>query len=205
MPHKLVSPNHVKKRYEFVCTYVRKRGFSMPYLLFFRNDENASSPGDGNHNLTCQPPSNQEQYISLSRDCQKNLFRLHPPPPSKPPPLAGAILQSRLLQHISSGANAADAEALEEHRYPNVLQRSATLPAKHNRLGVRSRVTFKVPSSTTPAPDPDPGPDPAQNQAAAAERARIVLGPKEKESCKMTSEDLLQPGHVVKERWKVCF
>jgi len=86
MPHKSVSPNHVKKRYEFVCTYVRKRGFSMPYLLFFRNDENASSPGDGNHNLTCQPPSNQEQ-----------------------------------------------------------------------------------------------------------------------ESCKMTSEDLLQPGHVVKERWKVCF
>ncbi|XP_016944095.2 tau-tubulin kinase homolog Asator isoform X2 [Drosophila suzukii] len=170
---------------------------------YLRNDENASSPGDGNHNLTCQPPSNQEQYISLSRDCQKNLFRLHPPPPSKPPPLAGAILQSRLLQHISSGANAADAEALEEHRYPNVLQRSATLPAKHNRLGVRSRVTFKVPSSTTPAPDPDPDPDPAQNQAAAAERARIVLGPKEKESCKMTSEDLLQPGHVVKERWKV--
>ncbi|XP_037731246.1 tau-tubulin kinase homolog Asator isoform X3 [Drosophila subpulchrella] len=170
---------------------------------YLRNDENASSPGDGNHNLTCQPPSNQEQYISLSRDCQKNLFRLHPPPPSKPPPLAGAILQSRLLQHISSGVNAADAEALEEHRYPNVLQRSATLPAKHNRLGVRSRVTFKVPSSTTPAPDPDPGPDPAQNQVAAAERARVVLGPKEKESCKMTSEDLLQPGHVVKERWKV--
>ncbi|XP_070074160.1 tau-tubulin kinase homolog Asator isoform X7 [Drosophila takahashii] len=165
------------------------------------NDENASAPDDGNH--TCQPPSNQEQYISLSRGCQKNLLRLHPPPPSKPPPLAGAILQSRLLQHISPGANAVDADALEEYRYPNVLQRSATLPAKHNRLGVRSRVTFKVPSSTTPAPDPDPDPDSPRNQVAAAEKARIVVGPKEKESCKMTSEDLLQPGHVVKERWKV--
>ncbi|XP_016967319.1 tau-tubulin kinase homolog Asator isoform X1 [Drosophila biarmipes] len=170
---------------------------------YLRNDENASSPGDGNHNHTCQPPCNQEQYISLNRDCQKNLFRLHPPPPSKPPPLAGAILQSRLLKQISSGANAENAEALEEHRYPNALQRSATLPAKHNRLGVRSRVTFKVPSSITPAVDPGSEPDPGQNQVVAAERDGIVLNPKERESCKMTSEDLLQPGHVVKERWKV--
>ncbi|XP_044316624.1 tau-tubulin kinase homolog Asator isoform X7 [Drosophila rhopaloa] len=159
------------------------------------NEENASAPDDSNHNHACRPSSNHEQFISLNRDCQKNLLRLHPPPPSKPPPLAGAILQSRLLQHINLGANSAETDALEEHcRGANVLQRSATLPAKHNRLGVRSRVTFKVPSSTTPAPTPDP----IQIQVA-----RTVVGPKEKESSKMTSEDLLQPGHVVKERWKV--
>ncbi|XP_016971222.2 tau-tubulin kinase homolog Asator isoform X2 [Drosophila rhopaloa] len=162
---------------------------------YLRNEENASAPDDSNHNHACRPSSNHEQFISLNRDCQKNLLRLHPPPPSKPPPLAGAILQSRLLQHINLGANSAETDALEEHcRGANVLQRSATLPAKHNRLGVRSRVTFKVPSSTTPAPTPDP----IQIQVA-----RTVVGPKEKESSKMTSEDLLQPGHVVKERWKV--
>ncbi|XP_044573596.1 tau-tubulin kinase homolog Asator isoform X2 [Drosophila ananassae] len=78
-------------------------------------------------------------------------------------------------------------------RSRHLLQRSATLPAKHSRLGVRSRVTFKVPSSTIRLP----------SQAIELEKDKIVIGPKEKQLTKMTSEDLLQPGHVVKERWKV--
>ncbi|XP_017062735.1 tau-tubulin kinase homolog Asator isoform X3 [Drosophila eugracilis] len=169
------------------------------HMMCAPNDENASSPDDGNHRY--QSPSNQEQYISLACDPKHNLIRIHPPPITKPPPLSGAILESRLLRQIKSGANVADEDALDRHRYSNALQRSATLPAKHSRLGVRSRVTFKVPSSTTPAPDLDR--EPRQAQEAAAEKARTVVGFKETESCKMTSEDLLQPGHVVKERWKV--
>ncbi|XP_017126132.1 tau-tubulin kinase homolog Asator isoform X3 [Drosophila elegans] len=171
---------------------------------YLRNDENASAPDDGNQNNTCRPSSNQEQFISLNRNCQKDLLRLHPPPPSKPPPLAGAVLQSRLLQHINTGTDAVATDALEVHRRgANALQRSATLPAKNNRIGVRSRVTFKVPPSASPAPAPDRDPDPILAQVAAGEKARTVIAPKEKESSKMTSEDLLQPGHVVKERWKV--
>ncbi|KQS21498.1 uncharacterized protein Dere_GG16446, isoform C [Drosophila erecta] len=169
---------------------------------YLRNDENAAAPDDGNQ--SCQPSSNQDHYLIPNRNCQKNLLRLHPPPPSKPPPLVGAILQTRLLHQINSAAFAdtdADLNAIQECRYPNVLQRSATLPAKNNRLGVRSRVTFKVPTSNHPAHDSDfhlP-----QTQVAVAGKARILVEAKDKESVKMTSEDLLQPGHVVKERWKV--
>ncbi|XP_043657322.1 tau-tubulin kinase homolog Asator isoform X2 [Drosophila teissieri] len=165
---------------------------------YLRNDENVSAPDDGNQ--SCQPSSNHDQYLSHNRNCQKNLLRLHPPPPSKPPPLVDAILQTRLLHQINSAA-IADADADLELRYPHVLQRSATLPAKHNRLGVRSRVTFKVPTSNRPANDSDfylP-----QTQVAVAEKAKILVETKDRESVKMTSEDLLQPGHVVKERWKV--
>ncbi|EDW99314.2 uncharacterized protein Dyak_GE14512, isoform C [Drosophila yakuba] len=169
---------------------------------YLRNDENVSAPDDGNQ--SCQPSSNHDQYLSHNRNCQKNLLRLHPPPPSKPPPLVGAILQTRLLHQINSAAIAdadADLNAIKELRYPHVLQRSATLPAKHNRLGVRSRVTFRVPTSNRPANDSDfhlP-----QTQVAVAEKAKILVKAKDRESVKMTSEDLLQPGHVVKERWKV--
>lgn len=74
--------------------------------------------------------------------------------------------------------------------YPNALKRSATLPAKHNRLGVRSRVTFKVPSTAAQAKV-----EPDNNIISSCHQV--------KEAKKMTSEDLLQPGHVVKERWKV--
>lgn len=118
--------------------------------------------------------------------------------------MGAAILQSRLLKHIQLGGSTPAAtedtnrgeDIIEEHRYPNALQRSATLPAKHNRVGFRSRVTFKVPSS--PVPPQPPVPDLNSEKVA-----KIVVGTKEKESSKMTSEDLLQPGHVVKERWKV--
>ncbi|KAH8256473.1 hypothetical protein KR032_009427, partial [Drosophila birchii] len=176
---------------------------------FFRNDKNASAPDD-----CAIPPSNQEHYIDSRRDFQQKLLRFHPPPPTKPPPpavLGAAILQSRLLKQIEHEGDPTPAAVedtyryrgeatIEEHRYPNALQRSATLPAKHNRLGLRSRVTFKVPSSPVPSaaqlPIPDPYPDPEKI-------TKIVVGAKEKESKKMTSEDLLQPGHVVKERWKV--
>ncbi|XP_032579784.1 tau-tubulin kinase homolog Asator isoform X1 [Drosophila sechellia] len=169
---------------------------------YLRNDENASAPDDGNQ--SCQPSSNQDQYLNPNRNCQKNLLRLYPPPPSKPPPLIGAILQTRLLHQISPSAIAeadADLNAVGELLYPNVLQRSATLPAKHNRLGVRSRVTFKVPSSKLPAHDSYS--HQPRNQVAVAEKDGILVDVKAKDSVKMTSEDLLQPGHVVKERWKV--
>ncbi|KMZ07225.1 tau-tubulin kinase homolog Asator isoform X2 [Drosophila simulans] len=169
---------------------------------YLRNDENASAPDDGNQ--SCQPSSNQDQYLNPNRNCQKNLLRLYPPPPSKPPPLIGAILQTRLLHQISPSAIAeadADLNAVGELLHPNVLQRSATLPAKHNRLGVRSRVTFKVPSSKLPAHDSYS--HQPRNQVAVAEKDGILVDVKAKESVKMTSEDLLQPGHVVKERWKV--
>ncbi|XP_015044541.2 tau-tubulin kinase homolog Asator isoform X4 [Drosophila pseudoobscura] len=151
-----------------------------------RNDENVAASRDHDSH---QQHSNQELFISPSNkvsSSSKNNIRLHPPPLSKPPPLARPILQAHILQRIQSGTGTG----------ANVLQRSATLPAKHNRLGVsRSRVTFKVPSSTNPVP--------ALAQIATAEKGRHALGVAPKESCKMTSEDLLQPGHVVKERWKV--
>ncbi|XP_017155704.1 tau-tubulin kinase homolog Asator isoform X1 [Drosophila miranda] len=151
-----------------------------------RNDENVAASRDHDSH---QQHSNQELFISPSSKVSpssKNNIRLHPPPLSKPPPLARPILQAHIQQRIQSGTGTG----------ANVLQRSATLPAKHNRLGVsRSRVTFKVPSSTNPVP--------ALAQIATAEKGRHALGVAPKESCKMTSEDLLQPGHVVKERWKV--
>ncbi|KAH8252421.1 hypothetical protein KR038_010258, partial [Drosophila bunnanda] len=172
---------------------------------FCRNDKNASAPDDG-----APPSSNQEHFLDSRRDLNKKLLRFHPPPPTKPPPpaaLGAAILQSRLLKQIEHAGDPTPVDVeepniytIEEHRYPNALQRSATLPAKHNRLGLRSRVTFKVPSSPGPPaaqpPIPNSHPDPEKI-------AKIVVGAKEKESGKMTSEDLLQPGHVVKERWKV--
>lgn len=61
-------------------------------------------------------------------------------------------------------------------RLGNALQRSATLPANPKKL-TKPRVTFRVRSPST---------DQNNNN-----------------NIKMTSEDLLQPGHVVKERWKV--
>ncbi|KAH8384913.1 hypothetical protein KR200_005658, partial [Drosophila serrata] len=176
--------------------------------FYFRNDKNASAPDEGH------PSSNQEHFIDSRRDLQKKILRFHPPPPSKPPPpaaLGAAILQSRLLKQIEHAGdttpvaaeetNIYRAEATtEEHRYPNALQRSATLPAKQNRLGLRSRVTFKVPSS----PAPPAAQPPIHNPYLNPEKIdKVVGGAKEKESGKMTSEDLLQPGHVVKERWKV--
>ncbi|XP_017033621.1 tau-tubulin kinase homolog Asator isoform X3 [Drosophila kikkawai] len=173
-----------------------------------RNDKNESAPDNG-----ASPSFNQEHQIDSRRDFQNNLLRFHPPPSSKPPPPAAvgaAILQSRLLRHIQHAGpipveakdiNIYRGEAtIEEHRYPNALQRSATLPSKHNRLGLRSRVTFKVPSSPIPPVPQTPIPDPNLN---TEKFAKIVVGAKERESSKMTSEDLLQPGHVVKERWKV--
>ncbi|XP_017033624.1 tau-tubulin kinase homolog Asator isoform X5 [Drosophila kikkawai] len=173
-----------------------------------QNDKNESAPDNG-----ASPSFNQEHQIDSRRDFQNNLLRFHPPPSSKPPPPAAvgaAILQSRLLRHIQHAGpipveakdiNIYRGEAtIEEHRYPNALQRSATLPSKHNRLGLRSRVTFKVPSSPIPPVPQTPIPDPNLN---TEKFAKIVVGAKERESSKMTSEDLLQPGHVVKERWKV--
>ncbi|KAH8373755.1 hypothetical protein KR009_009396 [Drosophila setifemur] len=154
----------------------------------FRN-ENVDVP-DGEH--SCQRPSNRRNYLSPGQDYHKSLLRFHPPPLTRPPPLAGAILQSLHLQNIPSGASTVDTENSENYRYPNVLQRSATLPAKQNRLGVRNRVSFKVPAPETPG-----------TKVTANEKAKIVVSSREKESDKMTSEDLLQPGHVVKERWKV--
>lgn len=102
------------------------------------------------------------------------------------------------LGRSNEGSKVGAPESSEEQRYPypNALKRSATLPAKHNRLGVRNRVTFKVPSTAV------------QTAIAIKEsdKNNIISGCQQivqKEANKMTSEDLLQPGHVVKERWKV--
>ncbi|KAH8269799.1 hypothetical protein KR018_008129, partial [Drosophila ironensis] len=161
------------------------------FLNNFRNDENTVDP-DGIH--LCQPQSNQGLHIKSSR-VQKNVIQFYPPP-SRPPPLADAYLQSRLVQKFPLEKADLGAGSSEKQRYPNVLQRSATLPAKNSRLGARNRVTFKVPV-------PAPVSSSQTRQIATADKSKIVKGPTEKETVKMTSEDLLQPGHVVKERWKV--
>ncbi|XP_030379875.1 tau-tubulin kinase homolog Asator isoform X2 [Scaptodrosophila lebanonensis] len=145
-----------------------------------------------------QQQPKQEKYISFNyknQDPDGHFLRLQPP--TKPPPAIGPRFQPHILENLRAGAGdgaqEGSVEPSEEHRYPNALQRSATLPAKHNRLGVRSRVTFRVPQATPALGAERSSNINSCNQAAVAE----------KEANKMTSEDLLQPGHVVKERWKV--
>jgi len=148
----------------------------------------------------------------------QDILRYQPPPPSKPPPsIAPAALQALFLQNIrtgecpDTGASVLAVDLTDDQGYPpypNQLQRSATLPAKHNRLGVRSRVTFKVPTTITPSQSPAAVPS-SLPSAAILEKNSNIATPNNfyqvayKETSKMTSEDLLQPGHVVKERWKV--
>ncbi|XP_030566644.1 tau-tubulin kinase homolog Asator isoform X2 [Drosophila novamexicana] len=164
-----------------------------------KNDENVAQP-QKNHKAK---DNRQRPHIGTSpKYIDPNIVRLQPPPPpTKPPPtIEPGSPHAYFLQNIRTGAKTglvAVADNSEDQRihYPNALQRSATLPAKHNRLGVRSRVTFKVPSTA------------AQTPSAAIERSSNVPSgghqAAQKETSKMTSEDLLQPGHVVKERWKV--
>ncbi|XP_068153025.1 tau-tubulin kinase homolog Asator isoform X3 [Drosophila tropicalis] len=167
-----------------------------------KNDENVAGLRDRH------TKQEQEQYISSNANL--HLLRLHPPPATPAP----------ILQQFRTGTGAGEAETSEEHRYPlNALQRSATLPAKHNRLGVRSRVTFKVPSAASPGAGVV---GTVAGVGTGVEAAAATLGTKtaapgppitieknsnvaagQKDPGKMTSEDLLQPGHVVKERWKV--
>ncbi|XP_036325411.1 tau-tubulin kinase homolog Asator-like [Rhagoletis pomonella] len=107
-------------------------------------------------------------------------------PPSKPPP-------SILNRHVNDNENAGPKITDEgQQRVSNALQRSATLPAKHCRLGIRSRVTFQVPSPAAPLGDKSNYIN-SNNTVCRVEATEV----------KMASEDLLQPGHVVKERWKV--
>lgn len=103
-----------------------------------------------------------------------------------------------VLSRISEVTKVGAPDSSEEQRYPypNALKRSATLPAKHNRLGVRNRVTFKVPSTAVQTATDIKEPD--KNHIISGCQQIVI-----KETSKMTSEDLLQPGHVVKERWKV--
>ncbi|XP_064537526.1 tau-tubulin kinase homolog Asator isoform X2 [Drosophila montana] len=181
-----------------------------------KNDENVAQPHKNQkaHAKDNRQHQRQDQHQDQHQQrphidgspkyIEQNLVRLQPPPPpSKPPPtIEPGSPQANFLQNIRTGANqglVAVADNSEDRRfhYPNALQRSATLPAKHNRLGVRSRVTFKVPSTA------------AQTPSAVIEKSSIVASgaggnqAAPKETTKMTSEDLLQPGHVVKERWKV--
>ncbi|XP_046811886.1 tau-tubulin kinase homolog Asator isoform X2 [Lucilia cuprina] len=96
----------------------------------------------------------------------------------------------------------------------NALKRSATLPAKNNRLPLRNRVTFRVPNNCRQqlnqrylhppqfAARLNKNPDTnGQQYSNNQQSADICNNPSL--VAKMTSEDLLQPGHVVKERWKV--
>ncbi|TDG41137.1 hypothetical protein AWZ03_012441 [Drosophila navojoa] len=154
-----------------------------------RNDENvadshgihkAQAKGIRQHKIQAHP---QRLYID---DSPKYIERFQPPPPSKPPPTLEPAL---FFQNLRTGSTAV-ADSSGDPKFPHALQRSATLPAKHNRLGVRSRVTFKIPQT--------PAVLPAAPQLESSNNAALP-----KETNKMTSEDLLQPGHVVKERWKV--
>ena len=70
-----------------------------------------------------------------------------------------------------------DIESKKPPGPPSGLQRSATLPANPKNLAAKNRVSFRVRSPST---------DQHNHQQIT-----------------MASEDLLQPGHVVKERWKV--
>lgn len=212
------------------------------FVLFYqRNDENvaglhknprADAKDNRQQDRQDQIRLNQRKSfiddIPKPKDKDQDILRFQPPPPSKPPPsIAPAALQARFLQSIRTGAGpkicsgtgatllAVDSSEDQVYPYPNQLQRSATLPAKHNRLGVRSRVTFKVPSTITQTPSPSALPAVAAavptaavpTAAVALERISNIAAPNnqvaQKETAKMTSEDLLQPGHVVKERWKV--
>lgn len=185
--------------------------------LYFRNNESATRPhtttANGEYNWTQQQRQDQIQsgqqakitYISDNPKYKDQSIDLHPPPPPplRPPPsIAPPALQALFERNltgctdrIKEGGKIVAPESSGDQRYPpypNALKRSATLPAKHNRLGVRSRVTFKVPSTAAQAKV-----EPDNNIISSCHQ--VVL----KEAKKMTSEDLLQPGHVVKERWKV--
>lgn len=105
------------------------------------------------------------------------------------------------------------------HNRPNALKRSATLPAKTNRLQVRNRVTFRVPcinkqskpstvlstklNSSDQCSHKNYTNVQQNNSSQQSLIKRVEDKPNQPLLGKMTSEDLLQPGHVVKERWKV--
>ncbi|XP_017853661.1 tau-tubulin kinase homolog Asator isoform X2 [Drosophila busckii] len=147
----------------------------------------------------------------------QNLLRVQPPPPSGPPPgITAAAFPNLFLRklHTIVGADgphkdSADNPKIYQNLQPSIhaLQRSATLPAKYNRLRVRSRVTFQAQSPQTNLPvivalDKSDNVNTSCSQKAVVPTAVATATPA-KETIKMTSEDLLQPGHVVKERWKV--
>lgn len=196
--------------------------FKLNLYSTYRNNESATRPptttANGETNWA-QQLQHQDQiqsgqqakttYISDNPKYKDQSIDLHsppPPPPTRPPPsIAPAALQALIVRNLTGIINEGEGgrivapESSEDQRYPpypNALKRSATLPAKHNRLGVRNRVTFKVPSTAAQAQVEQP-----DNNNIVSSCQQIVL----KESKKMTSEDLLQPGHVVKERWKVWF
>ncbi|KAH8272443.1 hypothetical protein KR044_002968, partial [Drosophila immigrans] len=137
----------------------------------------------------------------------QDVLRLQrPPPPSKPPPsIAPSPFQAHFLQNIREDHDIV-AAGDQENPYPTncQLQRSATLPAKQNRLGLRSRVSFQVPPppSILRAPSSPTAPAPLEKSSTIVNICHQVAQNKDTNN-KMTSEDLLQPGHVVKERWKV--
>ncbi|XP_055857732.1 tau-tubulin kinase homolog Asator isoform X2 [Episyrphus balteatus] len=88
----------------------------------------------------------------------------------------------------------------------NALQRSATLPANPRRLGVRNRVTFRVGSPGQAGPIERNINNNQHHNYNNNDNCNIQQQNHQNNNflnTKMTSEDLLQPGHVVKERWKV--
>ncbi|XP_037947516.1 tau-tubulin kinase homolog Asator isoform X2 [Teleopsis dalmanni] len=151
-----------------------------------KNDENAlCSASNQFSSKQCSNENNKREAYGLH---QKPFLRLHPP--SKPPPSIKICCETK--QQIAN-LIPVNCDISEKKRYPHALQRSATLPAKNNRLGIRNRVTFKIPILA------------AQPLSEKSTNVDINNCNPDKLSInlKMTSEDLLQPGHVVKERWKV--
>lgn len=98
-------------------------------------------------------------------------------PPSKPPP------SIRLFQESQNKAN-----NLKDGDFK--LKRSVSFGGKNNRVCLKNRVTFRVEAT------------PLQSVGDQSNLNQPNL--QKVNSASMTSEDLLQPGHVVKERWKVC-
>lgn len=124
-------------------------------------------------------------------------------PPSKPPPSIKHHQQQQQI-HLQPSTVLVNAAAEEQQPRPHPLQRSATLPANTKRLGIRNRVTFHVPTAGA-AGIVEKSPNNINNNNNNNENSSINQLPVAQQSnTKMTSEDLLQPGHVVKERWKVC-
>ncbi|XP_053968408.1 tau-tubulin kinase homolog Asator-like [Anastrepha ludens] len=126
---------------------------------------------------------------SLEEKNQKPVQLLLLQPPSKPPP---PILNKHANIDGNAGSKIIDLCEGQRPCVSNAVRRSTTLPANHCCLSIRNRVTFRVQSPISRLEEKSNN----LNSKNSDNRVKALI-------VKMTSEDLLQPGHVVKERWKV--
>ncbi|XP_004518934.2 tau-tubulin kinase homolog Asator isoform X3 [Ceratitis capitata] len=168
-----------------------------------RNDENGSTlqPASWHkevfqHCTSAQRDANTKQNYSTphpkffqepQKQNQLPVQCLRLQPPSKPPPVL-LIIDEKITEYGKSKKKISNGS----QRGKNLQQRSATLPVKNCGSVIRNRVTFRAPSQVLPLGDYSN----YINNNSTDYRVHAL-------NIKMTSEDLLQPGHVVKERWKV--